>query len=149
MNRKINECGIILVKNTFDHILIIFQNQSLKWGLPKGHLLENELMSRAYFDCAKRELLEETGIMLTTHKYKKLGTVCVKDKLFYLIYLPKKIMLRKPIDREEIGGMKWLPILSFQHFVDTFNCNITLKEYNKYIPIISESHHRISNAQMV
>jgi 8-oxo-dGTP pyrophosphatase MutT (NUDIX family) len=70
MHKYINECGIVLINNTFDKILIIFQNESLKWGLPKGHMDPKELNKKAYFDCAKRELLEETGIMITTHKYR-------------------------------------------------------------------------------
>jgi hypothetical protein len=145
----VNECGIVLLNSTCDHILIIYQNQSLKWGLPKGHMEKNEIINKQYFSCAKRELLEETGIMLSTHKYRKLGTVMVKDKLFYIIYLMKNIKLKKPLDTKEIGDIKWLSVYNIKSFINTYNCNVTLKEFNKYLPIISGSHHKISNAQMV
>ena len=81
MRKHINECGVVLINKTFDNVLIIYQNESLKWGLPKGHLETNELEKKLYFDCAKRELLEETGIMITTHRYRKLGTFLMRDKL--------------------------------------------------------------------
>lgn len=141
----IKECGVVLINKNFDKILIIFQNESLKWGLPKGHLDEKEKKQKLFFDCAKRELLEETGIMITTHKYKKKGTYILKDKLFYVIQLSKDIMIRKPIDTKEIGDIKWLPISNLLKFMECYNCNITLKESKSYITTIYESHHRISN----
>jgi 8-oxo-dGTP pyrophosphatase MutT (NUDIX family) len=145
MHKYINECGIVLINNTFDKILIIFQNESLKWGLPKGHMDPKELNKKAYFDCAKRELLEETGIMITTHKYRKLGTFVIKDKLFYTLQLLKDINIKKPIDTNEIGDVKWLPIKNILQFMKTARCNITLKELNQYIFTIYESHHKIAN----
>lgn len=145
MHKYINECGIVLINNTFDKILIIFQNESLKWGLPKGHMDPKELYKKAYFDCAKRELLEETGIMITTHKYRKLGTFVIKDKLFYTLQLLKDINIKKPIDTNEIGDVKWLPIKNILQFMKTARCNITLKELNQYIFTIYESHHKIAN----
>ena len=98
-----------------------------------------------YFDCAKRELLEETGIMITTHRYRKLGTYLMRDKLFYVIHLLKDINIRKPYDCKEIGSIKWLPISQVENFLKKYNCNITLKELCSRISTIYESHHKISN----
>lgn len=145
MRKYINECGIVLINKSFDKILIIFQNESLKWGLPKGHMDESEINKKAYFDCAKRELLEETGIMITTHKYRKLGTFVIKDKLFYTLQLLKDINIKKPIDATEIGDIKWLPINNILQFMKTTRCNITLKELNNYIFTIYESRHNFSS----
>jgi 8-oxo-dGTP pyrophosphatase MutT (NUDIX family) len=145
MNRYINECGVVLINSRFDKVLIIFQNESLKWGLPKGHMDPHELNRKAYFECAKRELLEETGIMISTHKHKKIGTFVMKDKIFYIIQLMKDVKIRKPRDTQEIGDIRWLNINSIIEFMNNYRCNITLKEINRYISTIYESHHRIAN----
>ena len=141
----INECGVILFNKSFDHILIIFQNESLKWGLPKGHLDRSEFIHRSYLDCAKRELLEETGIMINTHKHRKIGTFKIRDKLFFIMHLLKEISLRQPIDTHEIGCVKWLPVSDFMSFLKKYNCNITLKELYSYISTTYVSHRRIAN----
>jgi 8-oxo-dGTP pyrophosphatase MutT (NUDIX family) len=145
MRKYINECGIVLVNKHFNKILIIFQNESLKWGLPKGHMDDNEFMCKAYFECAKRELLEETGIMINTHKHRKIGTFVIRDKLFYILQLLKDINIRKPIDTTEIGDIKWLPITDIINFMNKYQCNITLKEINNHISTIYESHHKLSS----
>nr|QOI90453.1 hypothetical protein HWQ62_00317 [Pyramimonas orientalis virus] len=145
MRRYINECGIVLINKQFDNVLIIFQNESLKWGLPKGHMDQNELNRQAYFDCAKRELLEETGIMINTHKHKKIGTFILRDKLFYVVQLMKDIHIKKPLDTTEIGDVRWLPIPKIIDFMNTYNCNVTIKELNNYISTMYESHHKISS----
>ena len=68
---KVTECGILLLNQTknnkcrsFDKMLIIYQNESKKWGLPKGHLDDREFLNKQFMECAKRELYEETGIYL-------------------------------------------------------------------------------------
>lgn len=146
MRTCINECGVVLLNKQLDKVLIIFQNESLKWGLPKGHMDSSEIHKNAYFDCAKRELLEETGIMITTHKYRKLGTFVVKDKLFYVLQLLKDIKVKKPIDTFEIGDIKWLPIIELVAFMNNYQCNVTIKELKNYLySTIYESRHKIAS----
>ena len=74
----------IMLDQNLSKMLIIFQNESRKWGFPKGKMLDTEMACRDYFTCAKRELYEETGIMLNCNKYKKLGSIIIKNKLFYI-----------------------------------------------------------------
>jgi 8-oxo-dGTP pyrophosphatase MutT (NUDIX family) len=145
MYNNITECGILLINYKFDAILVIFQKESSKWGLPKGHMENEELIRKDYFSCAKRELLEETGIMITTHKYRKIGTFVLKNKLFYVIQMLRNLNLHKPINNYEIGDIKWLLITQINNFTKTYNCNITLKELKTYLTNIYESHHKISN----
>lgn len=144
-NNNITECGILLINFKFDAILIIFQKESSKWGLPKGHMENDEINKKDYFSCAKRELLEETGIMITTHKYRKIGTFILKNKLFYVIQMLRNLNLHKPVNNYEIGDIKWLLINQIHKFTNANNCNITLKELKTYLINIYESHHKISN----
>lgn len=141
----INECGVILFNKNFDQLLIIFQNESLKWGLPKGHLDPAEAMRQSYYDCAKRELLEETGIMINTHKHRRIGTLRIRDKLFFILQLLKEVSLRQPLDTHEIGGVRWLPVADFMSFLKKYNCNVTLKELHHYMSTTYVSHHRIAS----
>lgn len=145
MHKTINECGVVLFNKDFDKFLIIFQKESLKWGLPKGHVEKRELCQRAYFDCAKRELLEETGIMINNHKHRKLGSFVIRDKMFYVMQLMKDISLRQPMDTKEIGGIRWLAVANLIEFLTKYNCNITLKELNNYISTIYRSQNKIAN----
>lgn len=148
MQKNIKECGILLINKDFDKMLIIFQNESHKWGLPKGYMESHEILNNAYFACAKRELLEETGIMINLHKYKKIGTVLLRDKLFYVLQLLRDIRIHKPLDKTEIGNIKWLPISNILNFLNNYSCNITLKEIRNYILTIYESHYNHANVQM-
>lgn len=132
MPNLINECGVILFDKKLEKVLIIFQKESLKWGLPKGHLEEKEKINNKYYDCAKRELLEETGIMISNHKHKKLGTFVIRDKLFYVLQLVKEISIYQPIDTTEIGAIRWLWIKDLLSFMNMYSCNITIKELYRY-----------------
>jgi 8-oxo-dGTP pyrophosphatase MutT (NUDIX family) len=131
MHRSITECGIILLNKTLESVLVIFQKESLKWGLPKGHMEPYELKYKLYFDCARRELLEETGIMISTHKYKQYGTLLLGNKLFYVLQLMRDVYPRKPLDSTEIGNVKWLPIKNIGLFLKRYNCNVTLRDFSK------------------
>ena len=59
-------CGGIILNKSLDSVLIVLNRDSLskgepKWGLPKGHINHNELLHH----CAKREIEEETGIIIS------------------------------------------------------------------------------------
>jgi|TARA_Y100000389_G_scaffold3023_2_gene2941 8-oxo-dGTP pyrophosphatase MutT (NUDIX family) len=145
----ITECGIILLNKTVEKFLIIYQNESSKWGLPKGHMEQNEQNFNLFFNCAKRELLEETGIMINTHKYKKMGVYILKNKMFFVIRLLKDIQIQRPLDQHEVGAIMWLPIKEIFNFSRLYNCNITLRETCRYISTIYQYHHKNNtNAQI-
>jgi ADP-ribose pyrophosphatase YjhB (NUDIX family) len=61
MNKLVTSCGCCVVKYIDDipHVLLVKPFEKLNlWGIPKGHLNENE----SYVDCAIRETFEETGV---------------------------------------------------------------------------------------
>ena len=131
--KNVNECGIIMLDQNLSKMLIIYQNESCKWGFPKGKMYESEYYSRDYFNCAKREFYEETGIILNCNKYKKLGSIIIKNKLFYIIMLQSKIRYSKPLDTLEIGKIKWINVSDLCSFIDKNNCNITIKNICDYM----------------
>jgi 8-oxo-dGTP pyrophosphatase MutT (NUDIX family) len=143
VREPITECGVILLNKNLDSFVIIFQNESLKWGLPKGHMESWEIENKRFFECAKRELMEETGIMINTHKYRKMGTFVLKNKLFFVIRLMRDIRLRTPYDTVEIGRVKWLDIQNIYTFLEYNKCNTTIKDSCKYISTIYQYRHRV------
>lgn len=126
---NVNECGILLLTKNMKKCLIICQNKSKKWGIPKGYMYPHEIMERKFFDCAKRELFEETGILITNLKYKKVGTRIIKNKLIYYLQLRRDEFRTNSIDKNEIGDLKWECINNLMYY-DTYNSNITLLDTN-------------------
>lgn len=126
--RAFDECGAIVFDRFGRSVLIIFQRESQKWGLPKGHVEPNKEGTN-YFECAKRELEEETGIMMNLIKYRRIGSCVIRNKLFYIVQLMKDIHNLRPIDNSEIGGIQWLNVEQMRSFVTTQSCNVTLREF--------------------
>ena len=131
--KNVTECGMIMLDQNLSKILIIYQNESCKWGFPKGKMEESEYNSREYFSCAKRELFEETGIILNCNKYKKLGSIIIKNKLLYIVMLQSKIQYSRPLDTLEIGKIKWINVYDLCSFIKHNNCNITIKNIYDYM----------------
>tara|TARA_B110000261_G_C12897107_1_gene282887 strand:- start:40 stop:468 length:429 start_codon:yes stop_codon:yes gene_type:complete len=124
--RKITECGVILFNQDMYNLLIVFQHQSKKWGLPKGYMTRLELYNKEYFKCAKRELLEETGIDLRIINYTKYGSVIIGNKLFFVIEIKRDYIESSPLDEYEIEQIQWIKRKDLNLFVRSHNCNITL-----------------------
>jgi hypothetical protein len=85
-----------------------------------------EIAKGAFFECAKRELFEETGIWLSFVRNKTIGTILAREKLFYIITINKNILISKPIDKNEIERTMWVNINKLDQFAEMFNCNNTL-----------------------
>jgi 8-oxo-dGTP pyrophosphatase MutT (NUDIX family) len=136
---KITDCGIILLCKDLEHILLVKQVESNKWGLPKGHM-EFEKDGNNKFKCARRELEEETGIRLQTGKYTKIGSLVINNKLLYIICLTEdytKVKLSP--DVREIINVYWARVSDIiEEFIRNQPCNRTLKEFVK----LCVMHHK-------
>lgn len=101
--RHMKVYGTILINENGD-ILLVRGRLSKKWSFPKGHCKHSE----TDLECAKRELLEETGLTLDTHytSYHKFkgGSYFV----FPVIGRPSAIFT----DQKEIEIVQWWPINS-------------------------------------
>jgi 8-oxo-dGTP pyrophosphatase MutT (NUDIX family) len=125
---KVNECGVLLFNKNLLDLLVVYQKSSNKWGLPKGYMTEHELKNKEYFNCAKRELLEETGIDLRNHRHTKYGTFIINNKLFYVIEIKALYIKAIPLDIGEIMDIKWIKKLDLFNFVRMNSCNVTLNK---------------------
>lgn len=90
-------------------ILLVHGRESGKFGFPKGHLEENE----THWEAAKRELKEETGIIVDDfHLIWKHDSI-----IFFIVFMPGdiKISNNNIIDTEEIKGLKFMKIKDLHH----------------------------------
>lgn len=131
--RTLQQCGVILLNKSLTKVLCVLQRHSMKWGLPKGHMTDDELMRSAYFECAKRELYEETGMYVHFVKFKVLGTLVLHDKFFFIMHLKKDVYagMMKPVDKNEIVRTKWVSLARIPEYIMTVPCNSTLHKLAK------------------
>ena len=99
--RHMKVYGCILINN-FGEVLLVKGRLSKKWSFPKGHCKRQE----TDFECAKRELFEETGLVVDTkhtsyHKLKG-GSYFV----FPVSGRPSAIFT----DHKEIETVQWWPL---------------------------------------
>lgn len=95
--------GAIVCCKTIDRTsyIMVQGRYTGKWSFPKGHLNKNELP----YDCALRELKEETGLVLgeTTGNYR------VGYGMYYGFEVNEELELN-PMDKNEIMGTRWVTL---------------------------------------
>jgi len=131
--RKFEQCGVVLVNTTMSKLLIVLQKQSMQWGLPKGHMSHEEIIESRYFECAKRELYEETGVWLSAIKNKTLGSLVLNDKFFYVVQIFQDSVWTNPVDKNEILKTSWISISDIKNFIQENDCNSTLCKLSRSI----------------
>ena len=113
--RESIRCGGILFTKYGEHIVIVQnkylfdEKKKILWGLPKGHLQNNE----TYAECAKREIFEETGLPVQiTEKHPKLK---INNTYYFPIQLSLTFsQLKEKVfinDKVEIQNISVLPIV--------------------------------------
>jgi 8-oxo-dGTP pyrophosphatase MutT (NUDIX family) len=99
--RHMKVYGAILINN-FGEVLLVRGRLSRKWSFPKGHCKNGE----TDLDCAKRELLEETGLSLdlpyTSYHKLKGGS--------YFVFAVTGRPITCIADCKEIEFVEWWPL---------------------------------------
>jgi 8-oxo-dGTP pyrophosphatase MutT (NUDIX family) len=100
--------GLVINKN--GEILFMFRRG--KWDLPKGKLDPGESLE----SCAKREVIEETGVsqlelvrflLITGHEYEEGGDLILKETHWWLMKTNGNQPLI-PQTEEDITELKWI-----------------------------------------
>ncbi len=117
--------GVIILKD--NKILMVKEAKKEckgKWSFPAGHIKKNETI----FDCAKRELLEETGCKAELKKTFPIIVHNYDNRNFMIIYfLADFIENNRDYNKNEIQETKWISIDEIK--------NMKQKEFRSY-PII-------------
>ncbi|AGF85621.1 hydrolase [Moumouvirus goulette] len=144
-SKIIKRCGIALLDNN-DNILIVKQNNYLgKWGFPKGHMEEIDEGSRS--KCAVREFYEEVNLSISSLNCTILQECCYKyiyntDTVEITIYVLKSQKSCTEIETklgEELSHSKWIQYdelkKQYQKNKNHFNISVftVIKEYVNYV----------------
>lgn len=90
--------GIIKCSTTGKYLLV--KGFTGKWSFPKGHREINESPE----ECAKREIYEETGILINEIKEKKASFISI---YYYFNIVFEEEVPTNPIDINEVKDIKW------------------------------------------
>ena len=121
------KCGVIVFNEELSEIILILNKYSFmlgenKWGIPKGHREGNE----TYATCARRELLEETGLQINVQD--SMFKVRINNSYYFPIILSNRDKYTlKPIDQNEIHEAKWFKITD----IESLNLNRETKIFMK------------------
>lgn len=116
------KCGVIL--RCEEKILIVYQKASGLWGFPKGRKYENEEI----FVCAKRELLEETGIDLDKLKFRRSHTHSIGCFRLFDVSLQTCITnIHIVPDEKEIEKIEWKTLHEIRD-IPKEKCNNSIKK---------------------
>ena len=96
-----NSISVVLVENNY-----MYNEGIQKWGLPKGHLENNE----SYSICASREANEETGLSLTI--LDSMYRIRINNTYYFPIKINRTLQNKYllPRDLQEIRSAKWFPV---------------------------------------
>jgi 8-oxo-dGTP pyrophosphatase MutT (NUDIX family) len=130
LGNKITKSGAYIIDPVNKKILIIISNTDpIKIGIPKGSIEDNEKI----YECAEREIREETGLEIRIINKKK--TRRIFDGVYFFIYInngsKKFIPNPNKLNKREIKESKWVDI-NFLEENKAF-CNVTLKKYDNII----------------
>jgi ADP-ribose pyrophosphatase YjhB (NUDIX family) len=105
------KCGCIIFNDSLDEVVLVENNYMYnegiqKWGLPKGHLENNE----SYSICASREANEETGLSLTI--LDNMYRIRINNTYYFPIKINRTLQNKYllPRDLKEIRSAKWFPL---------------------------------------
>lgn len=160
-HRSNKSAGVILIdpwsSNIHEHtsyrVLVVQQRNSGVWGLPKGHLEENEDLETA----AHRELLEETGIVfqdlneqadyipLDLHdKQNETSTIHTNHiqikKIHFFVY----VLLRRgsslvhgEYDQNEISDISWINVHNW--YIDSTSSYLLRQQPQRFNRTLSDT----------
>jgi 8-oxo-dGTP pyrophosphatase MutT (NUDIX family) len=101
--RSFKVVGAICI-NSNNEVLLVKGRTTQKWSFPKGHIKKNE----TDLECARRELLEETGIVAPEHYLSFHSLKAATYYSFYIENMPD-LMIH---DNWEVDAVTWWPLSS-------------------------------------
>jgi 8-oxo-dGTP pyrophosphatase MutT (NUDIX family) len=134
---KITKSGAYIIDPVNKKILIIISIYN-KIGIPKGAIENNEEL----YECAEREIKEETGLEIKIRDKQKTKTIF--DGKYFFVFINngsyKFIPNPNKLNKREIKESKWVDINFLED--NKQDCNITLKYHDNIINIPYLKHYK-------
>jgi 8-oxo-dGTP pyrophosphatase MutT (NUDIX family) len=115
--------GAIFISNR-QRILCVRGRQTGKWSFPKGH----PNMGESAYECAKREVYEETGVTLPLNVER---IIPLKTGSYYIVRSSELSCQTR--DPAEVMDIAWLGIHELQHSSVNLDINTFLREYKNIV----------------
>lgn len=134
--RHMKVYGTILINN-FGEVLLVRGKVSKKWSFPKGHCKKGE----TDLQCAKRELLEETGLVIDSNytSYHKLKGGS------YFVFPVSGRPFASFIDHKEIEIVQWWPLNS----LPVLDSNIDVSIFRSLMRSVENTDEDISMVDFI
>lgn len=119
------KAGVIIVNYLRNKLLVVKNlnyDHAPKWGFPKGHLEKYENRRQ----CARRELIEETGLDIVINKCDQY--IKVNNSIYY-IYYTDQVLKIKPNDPKEILETQMMYINDIRSKNKNSEMSIILREH--------------------
>ncbi len=128
-NRK--KAGVFLIDYKTNRVLLV-QSHGKLWGPPKGTVEENE----TFFECAKRELYEETGIQLDDNMYTN-GNLVKSNTYYYFIPINECAVSVQQTNGNDANGIGWFNIncIVDGNYKINQHCKLTFRKFLNLCPI--------------
>lgn len=108
-------------------ILLVQGRKSGKWSFPKGHPLEDE----SPFECAQRELIEETGLCAPLY-HNDIYQLATGQYYYYRV---NEELIGEPEDTNEVIDLRWVSPKEMRQMSVNIDVNTYLKRTQSSRPI--------------
>lgn len=126
-------CGTLIL-NRIEKKVLLIQSYKRFWGLPKGHVEENETLEQ----CALRETLEETGIQLTPADLGQSFSVYNGDGVYFVVRGDHwQYNLERLSSKDEITGIAWFCLGCLHHYMTNEHLLIN-SHFRALLPVIDQ-----------
>jgi len=126
--------GIMLFRNRNGRFEVLLGKRSVKhgygkWAIPGGKM---EKRDNTFFDCAVRELKEETGIDIYTINHKVINSRNISIPYFhwstFLVYVNGPL---SPLVPSEFSELKWIPLEDVENYELWISLKKELRAFQK------------------
>ena len=108
------KAGVVVYDPASTKILLV-QSRGHLWGPPKGTLAFDE----TYKECAVREVLEETGLIIKPESLVKSALLSTSSQYFYFEMPECEVYVQSHLSENDANGLGWIKLACLAKLVNT------------------------------